>query len=202
MDAEQRTDEWFAARLGKATASRFADILARTPAPRNNYRAQLVLERLTGIKQDSYTNGSMQWGVEQEPTAKLAYTAETGNEVIDAPFIEHDLLAAGASPDGFIGNDGLIEIKCPNSATHIDTLHKGKLPAQYLAQVQGQLWITGRQWCDFVSFDPRLPLNAQLFVVRAERDETYLANLEAEVSKFLEEVDKEVEFLQAYSLSE
>lgn len=198
MQPEQRTADWFALRLGKATASRFKDIMARTPAPRNNYRADLVIERLSGVHIETYTNGAMQWGVDNESTAKLAYEAETGIEVVDAPFVEHDLLAAGASPDGFIGTDGLLEIKCPNTATHIETLHRKTIPAQYMAQVQGQMWITDRKWCDFVSFDPRLPANAQLFITRVDRDEIYINDLKEEVTDFLEEVDQELAFISSY----
>ena len=202
MDAAQRTDEWFKARLGKATASRFNDVIARTrsgySSARANYRAQLVIERLTKEKAESYTNSYMQWGIDNEPIAQMAYEAETGNEVIEAEFVDHDLLMAGASPDGYVGDDGLVEIKCPASATHIETLKKRKIPNQYMAQVQGQMWITGRFWCDFVSFDPRLPSNAQLFIVRVERDDDYINTLEEEVADFLAEVDEEVAFIKSF----
>lgn len=202
MDAAQRTDEWFAARLGKATASMFNDIIAQTrsgyASSRANYRAQLAIERVSGQKADSYTNSFMQWGIDNEPTARMAYESETGREVNEAQFVEHDLLAAGASPDGYVGDDGLIEIKCPNSATHIETLIKRAIPKQYIAQVQGQMWITGRKWCDFVSFDPRLPANAQLFIVRVERDDEFISILEQEVIDFLSEVDDTVEFIKTF----
>lgn len=203
MDAQQRTDAWFQARLGKCTASRFGDATSflrggAESAYRKNYRSDLVVERLTGQKDWTFTSSAMQWGIDNEPIAKDAYMSETGNEVTDAPFVEHPLLAAGASPDGYVGQDGLVEIKCPNTATHIETLMKRRVPFQYLAQVQGQMWITGRKWCDFVSFDPRLPVNAQLFILRVERDDDYITSLEDGITDFLEEVDKEAAFVQSY----
>ena len=206
IKADQRTDEWFEARLGKPTASRFGDIMAKTrtgvSASRKNYRAELVVQRLTEQMPEHYSNSAMEWGVEQEPVARLAYELETGNEVEDTSLWLHDLIEAGASPDGLIGTDGCLEIKCPNTATHLETLRTGKLPRQYQAQVQGQMWITGRQWCDFVSFDPRLPQNAQLFITRVERDDFYVQNLEVEVKSFLVEVEEEVEFVKAYRRSD
>ena len=202
INAEQRTPEWFSARLGKATGSRFSDIMAKTrsgySSSRKNYAAELVTEILTNTPSESYTSGAMQWGTDNEPVARLQYELSTGNEVLETGFWIHDTLSAGASPDGFIGTDGLIEIKCPNTATHIDTLISKKLPRQYEAQVQGQMWITGRTWCDFVSFDPRLPENVQMFVVRVERDDLYIKELEEEIIKFLEEVDNLVEFIKSY----
>ena len=200
---EQRTDEWYEARLGKATASNFSAIMAKGRngnelAGRKNYRAQLVSERLTATKSDSFTSAAMEWGVETEDTAKLRYELRSGNTVEDCGFYAHDKLQAGASPDGLIGEDGLIEIKCPNSATHIDTLKRQDIPQQYYWQVMGQMWITGRQWCDFVSFDPRMPANAQLFIKRIERDDEAIKTLEAEVTTFLREVAAEVQFIEAY----
>jgi len=165
-------------------------------ATRKNYRTQLVIERLTGIPTETYTNGAMQWGVEFEPLAATMYEAETGNVIEEVGFEEHFELEAGASPDGLIGEDGLIEIKCPNSATHIEYLKGKSLPKEYKAQVQGQLWITDRKWCDFVSYDPRMPANLQLFIVRVERDEEYIDELYREVVKFLKEVYEEVEELK------
>jgi len=198
---EQRSEDWFRARCGKATASRFNDVMATLKsggeaATRKNYRTQLVIERLTGIPTETYTNGAMQWGVEFEPLAATMYEAETGNVIEEVGFEEHFELEAGASPDGLIGEDGLIEIKCPNSATHIEYLKGKSLPKEYKAQVQGQLWITDRKWCDFVSYDPRMPANLQLFIVRVERDEEYIDELYREVVKFLKEVYEEVEELK------
>lgn len=200
--AEQRSPEWFAARLGRATGSRFNDIICRTrsgyAASRKNYRAELIVERLTGTKDDSYTSSAMQWGIDNEPVARLQYMLNTGKDVEDTGFWIHDELMAGASPDGFVGTDGLLEIKCPNTATHIDTLTYKKLPKQYLAQVQGQMWITERKWCDFVTFDPRMPENAQMLVIRVDRDDDYIKELEIEVTNFLEEVDQLLEFVKDY----
>jgi putative phage-type endonuclease len=200
--AEQRTPEWYAARLGRATASRFNDIIAKTrsgyASTRMNYRAELVIERLTGQRIDMYQNAAMLWGTETEPLARTTYMLTTGNFVTECGFFAHNEIAAGASPDGLVEDEGTIEIKSPNPATHIETLRLGSIPARYVPQVQGQLWITGRQWCDFISFDPRLPENAQLFIQRIERDDNYIASLEQEVIKFLAEVDEEVSFVQEY----
>lgn len=202
VKAEQRSPEWYAARLGKATASRFTDIMARTrsgyAASRKNYMAELVTERLTNQVPENFTSSAMQWGIDNEPLARLEYELATGNEVEETGFWLHDTLDAGASPDGFVNHDGILEIKCPNTATHIDTLESKKVPRQYFAQVQGQLWITGRQWCDFVSFDPRLPQNAQMIIIRVDRDHEYIKGLEEEVTKFLIEVTKQVNFVTNY----
>jgi putative phage-type endonuclease len=167
-------------------------------AGRKNYRAELVIERLTGDRQENYTNGAMQWGIDNEPTARLAYEAETGDMITDATFVQHTLLEAGASPDGYINDDGVLEIKCPNSATHIQTLQSKKIPFQYYAQVQGQMWMTGRKYAKFVSFDPRMPINAQMIIIDVPRDDEYIEKLEKEVSSFLEEVEAETEFVRLY----
>ena len=129
---------------------------------------------------------------ETDPASTVDYS------VVDTSLWLHDTIEAGASPDGLVGDDGCLEIKCPNTATHLETLRTGKLPRQYQAQVQGQMWISGRQWCDFVSFDPRLPSNAQLFITRVDRDDLYIENLEQEIVEFLKEVDQEVEFVKNY----
>ncbi len=203
--AEQRTPDWFAARLGRCTASRFYDIIAKTrsgyASTRMNYRAELVIERLTGQSIDIYQNAAMAWGTDTEPLARTTYMLTTGNVVAECGFFAHNEIAAGASPDGLIGDDGTIEVKSPNPATHIETLRLGSIPAKYIPQVQGQLWMTGRQWCDFISFDPRLPLNAQLFIQHIERDDEYIAKLEQEIIKFLAEVSEEVKFVQEYKAS-
>lgn len=202
VKAEQRSPEWFAARLGKATGSRFGDIIAKTrsgyAASRKNYRAELVAEILTGQVTESFTTAAMQWGIDYEPVARLQYELITGNDVEETGFWYHNHLAAGASPDGFVNDDGLLEIKCPNTATHLDTLMYKKVPKQYVAQVQGQMWITGRKWCDFVSYDPRLPDNAQIFITRVERDEKFIAELEQEIIDFTQEVNDLVEFVRNF----
>lgn len=194
---EQRTEEWYKARLGKVTASRVADVLAKTKtgvsASRANYLTELVVERLTGQQAEFYTNDAMQWGTDTEPQARMAYEAHKNVLVDEEGFIDHPSISNfGCSPDGLISNDGLIEIKCPNSKTHIDTLLSGKAPSKYIPQMQTQMAVTGRQYCDFVSFDPRLPEDLQLFVIRVERDDEYISKLEEEVSAFLKEVDETV----------
>lgn len=194
---EQRTEEWFKARLGKVTASRVADVLAKTKtgvsASRANYLTELVVERLTGQQAELYMNDAMQWGTDTEPQARMAYEAHKSVLVDEVGFIDHSSIAMfGCSPDGLVGDDGLIEIKCPNSKTAIETILSGKAPSKYIPQMQTQMAVTGRAWCDFVSFDPRLPEDLQLFVVRVNRDDEYIANLEKEVSAFLQEVDETV----------
>ncbi len=202
IQAEQRSPEWFAARLGVATGSRFGDIMATTrsgySASRKNYAAELVTERLTGQSTETFTTAAMQWGTDNEPVARLQYELATGYTVEETGFWLHNDMAAGVSPDGIVDEDGLLEIKCPNTATHIETLQREKVPRQYEAQVQGQMWITGRKWCDFVSFDPRLPENAQMVIVRVERDPLYIANLETEPYEFLKEVDELQTFVEEY----
>lgn len=202
MQPEQRTDEWFKARLGRATASRFKDIMltikSGEAAGRKNYRAELVAERLTGVKDETWTSSAMQWGIDNEPLARLRYELLTENIVEECGFFTHESLMAGASPDGLIGEDGLLEIKCPNTATHIETLKSQELPYQYYWQVMGQMWITGREWCDFVSFDPRMPKNAQIFIKTVERDTVAIERLERDVVTFLREVSADEQFIRQY----
>jgi len=194
---EQGTDEWFAARIGKVTASRVADIIAKTKtgysSSRDNYMAQLICERLTNQKAESFTNAAMQHGTETEPLARAAYEALKDVLVDEVGFIPHpQILMAGASPDGLVGDNGLIEIKCPNTATHIDTLLSETVPTKYYTQMQFQLASTGRKWCDFVSFDNRLPEKLQLFIKRVPRDDTYIKLMEAEIVQFIEEMDDKI----------
>ena len=190
---EQGTPEWHQLRLGKVTASRVSDVLAKIKtgesASRKNYRAELVVQRLTGLPSESFTNAAMEWGTATEPMARIAY--EIAKEVLveQVGFIEHPTIAMfGCSPDGLV-HDGMIEIKCPNSATHIEYLTDNKAPAKYINQMQCQMAVTGKKWCDFVSFDPRLPEDLQLFVVRVERDQKYIDSMEVEVVEFLTEVE-------------
>lgn len=198
---EQGSPEWFAQRLGKVTASRVADVIAKTKTgystSRENYMAQLICERLTSVVVESYTNAAMAHGTETEPLARAAYEALKNVLVDEVSFINHPTIAnSGASPDGMIGDDGLLEIKCPNTATHLETLRTKKVPTKYNIQMQWQMASTGRKWCDFVSFDNRLPEHLQLFVARVKRDETYIAELEQEVSKFIRELDATVEYFK------
>jgi len=194
---EQGTPEWFAARLGNVTASRVADVIAKTKsgysASRENYMAQLICERMTNTVAESYTNAAMQWGTETEPLARAAYESIADVLVDEVGYVQHPRIErAGASPDGLIGLFGLLEIKCPNTATHIDTLITEQVPTKYITQMQWQMVCTGRAWCDFVSFDPRLPSGLQMFVKRVEFDAEYAATLEIEVVKFLAELDTKI----------
>lgn len=199
----QRTDEWFNARLGKVTASRISDVLSKGKgsAPsvtRNNYKTQLLVERLTGLPAETYTNAAMQWGIDNEPAARDAYEFMEGSNIELVGFIQHPTIEmAGASPDGLIGDDGLIEIKCPNSTTHIETIYSKDIDNKYIRQMQWQMACTGRAWCDFVSYDPRYPMNLRLFVKRVFRNDEMIAEMEAAVLEFLEEVSASVEFLEA-----
>jgi putative phage-type endonuclease len=191
---EQGSNEWHLLRLGKVTASRIADVLSKgksgESASRRNYRTELVVQRLTGLPGESFSNAAMEHGVRTEPLARTAYEVEKQQFVEQVAFIDHPSIEwFGCSPDGLV-TDGLIEIKCPNSTTHVDYLADNKPPAKYIPQMQCQMAVTGRQWCDFVSFDPRLPDDLQLFVVRLERDQEYIEAMEAEVKKFLSEVDE------------
>lgn len=197
---EQRTDDWYAVRLGKVTASRVADLMAKTKTgystSRENYMAQLVLERITGQKAESFSSAAMQWGTDQEPFARAAYEAARDVMVEEQGFAPHPTIEmAGASPDGLVGDDGLVEIKCPNTATMIETLLTEKVPSKYIAQMQFQMACTGRKWCDYVVFDPRMPPKAQLFIKRVDRNDKFIAEMEAEIVKFLAEVQSQVEKL-------
>ena len=194
---EQGTPEWHQMRLGKVTASRVADILARTKtgpsASRQNYLIELALQRTTGISQESYTNSSMEWGVQNEGSARVAYEVKSGNFVDQVPFIDHPSIEwFGCSPDGLVSDRGLVEIKCPNSATHWEYFKAKEPPKKYFIQMQAQIAVTGRDWCDFVSFDPRMPDRSQLLIVQVPRDETFIAEMEEEIKKFLDEVEVEV----------
>jgi len=201
LEITQGSDAWHQARLGKVTASRIADIIATTKsgysASRANYEAQLICEILTGKPAESFTNAAMAWGTETEPLVKAQYELKTGNMVNQIGFVVHPKIEqAGASPDGLVDNDGLIEIKCPNTSTHLDTLLSQKVPSKYITQMTWQMLCTGRKWTDFVSYDPRLPDNLQLFIQRIELDEEYGKKLESEIKEFLEYVNEKVEKLR------
>jgi len=197
---EQRTPEWYAARLGKVTASRVADITSKTKSgystSRANYMAELLCERLTGTKADGYVNAAMQWGIDIEPSAREAYQSLLGVLVEETGFVNHpDITMAGASPDGLIGDVGMVEIKCPTTPVHIDTLMSGIVPSKHMAQIQWQMACTGRNWCDFVSYDPRMPENMRMFVQRVDRNETYIEEITKEVNLFLSELDTKISTL-------
>lgn len=185
IDCEQGSDEWFAARLGKVTASCFSDVLNKKTG-RGTYMIKLAAERLTGLSQDGYSNAVMERGKEIEPEAR-EYYAETRGQIISQIGFAELSEDVGASPDGLVGDDGQVEIKCPNSTTHISYILKNKMPTKYIPQVQGQLWVTGRQWCDFISYDPRLD-KRPFWLIRVKRDEDYIKTLEAATNVFIEEL--------------
>lgn len=199
---EQRTESWFSERAGKVTASKIADLMAKTKtgygAGRANYMAQLVAERLTGEPTQGFSNAAMQWGIDTEPQARAMYEFQTGLTVVQVGFIHHPTIPmSGASPDGLVGDSGLVEIKCPNTATHIETLRGGGIDRKYLLQMHWQMICTERQWCDFVSFDPRLPAEMQMHIERVNLDTELADEITEEVTKFLAELDEAVTDLRA-----
>jgi putative phage-type endonuclease len=201
----QGSDEWKQARVGKVTASRISDVMAKLRtggwgASRANYKAQLVAERLTGVPQEGYQSPAMKWGIEQEANAVTLYEFLREVDVTKVGFIDHPLIPmSGASPDGLVDGHGLIECKCPLTSTHIDTLLNGTVDGSYVKQMQWQMACTDAEWCDFVSYDPRLPADMQLFIKRFERDEMAIKELEAEVQYFLKDVELTVQdLLQRY----
>ncbi len=192
---EQGSEGWFAQRLGKVTASRIKDVMAKTKsgpaATRKNYMMELLCQRLTGNREESYTNAAMQRGIDLEPLARSAYEVANDVFVTEAGFVVHpDYSDTGASPDGFIGDDGLIEIKCPNTAQHIACIQSGEYDKKYFWQMQHQMWCTGRDWCDFVSFDDRLPEPLQMFSVRLERDHQSIEKMSNEIAIFVSELEE------------
>ena len=195
---EQGSDEWHTLRLGKATASRISDIIATTKSgystSRANYASELVVERLTNTRTAGYENDAMRWGKEKEAEARTAYEFYLDSSVEQVAFIDHSTIAmSGCSPDGLVGKHGLVEIKCPfKTAVHINTLLRKEVPSEYLAQIQWQMAVTHREWCDFASYDPRLPENMRLFTKRVDRDVAEIMRLEREVKLFLGEVDETI----------
>lgn len=197
----QRTPEWLALRAGKLTGSCAKDMLAKIKsgeaAARRDLKFKLLAERLTGTSQeDGYVNAAMQWGIDHEAEALAVYEATRGVIVDPIGFVEHDELPVGTSPDGFIGDDGILSIKCPKTATHIGYIKGGVEPTEHVAQNTHELWLTERQWIDFVSYDPRLPENLRLFIVRVTRTEAELAAYDKDVRAFLAELDTEVQSLR------
>lgn len=198
----QGSPEWFAARLGCVTASRIADLLAKTKsgwgASRANYAAELVAERLTGASTEGFKNAAMQWGTDHEAEARSAYAWLRDADVSEVGFVRHPNIGdAGASPDGLVNDDGLVEIKCPSTATHIETLLGQAVPGKYGLQMHWQMACAGRAWCDFVSYDPRLPDEMRCFIKRVHRDDALIADVEKEVVIFLNEVRSTVDRLRA-----
>lgn len=200
---EQRSPAWFAARLGRLTGSRAADVLATIKtgeaAARRDYRTQLVCERLTGQPQeDVFVNAAMQRGVELEPAAFAAYEALTGQMAERTGFLAHTSLMVGCSLDGHVGDfEGITEFKCPKSATHLRYLKAGGVPSDYLPQITHNLWVTGAAWCDFMSYDDRMPVGLQTFLVRVDRKDALIDAYAVKALAFLAEVDAEVAALTA-----
>jgi len=200
----QGTPEWLQARRGRATTSRCADVIGRTQdkvlksgevkpgkyaAARYDYLMELAVEHLTGRAFEHFVSREMEWGIEQQLFAQAAYEMKCDTSVESVGLVVHpDIEMFASSPDGFVGNDGLVEFKCPTTRTHLEYLIAGDVPEAYIPQMNGQMSCTGRQWCDFVSFDPRLPFGMQLFVRRHHRDRERIAELESEVGKFLDEL--------------
>jgi putative phage-type endonuclease len=201
---DQRTAEWYAIRLGKATASRIAHIVAKnrdgkTPAAsRKNYAAELMLERLTGVPKTIPYTPAMQHGIDTEAEARAAYEMHSLCGVVEVGFCDHPTIPmSGASPDGLVGEDGLCEIKCPQPAAHFETLESKAVPSQYVTQIMWQLACTQRQWCDFVSYQPDMPEEMRLVVIRMHRDDAMITDLEMEVAKFLAEVEDRLRSVRA-----
>jgi putative phage-type endonuclease len=203
ITAEQRSPEWFAARLGRLTGSRAGDMLAtiRTgeAAARRDLRIQLVCERLTHtLQEDIYVNGAMQHGIDCEPLALAAYEALTGRMAVRTGFLSHNTYHVGCSLDGHIdGFVGILELKCPKSATHLKYLRAGAVPSDYLPQIMHNLWVSGAQWCDFLSFDNRFPPPLQASLVRVHAADLDLASYAKAALAFLAEVDAEVTAVKA-----
>ena len=206
IDAPQRSQEWFKARAGRLTASNAKHITAflksgEEAAARRDYKMQLVTERLTGLPEtDGYVNADMQRGIDLEPEAFAAYEAREGVLLTRVGFLAHDTLMAGGSPDGVVGNfEGLVEIKCPRPANHVRYLRTGLWP-EHSDQVLHLLWLTGAEWCDFVSYCPAMPERMRLFVDRRWRKGYDMPAWEAQVTKFLTEVDREEASLRGWGV--
>jgi putative phage-type endonuclease len=198
IDCEQGSLEWRMYRAGKVGSSMVADVTARLKsggwgASRTTLMDQLVAERLTGRLTESFTSPAMKWGTDTEPEAREAYEMMMGLSVERVGLVLHPNIDGGvASPDGLVGSDGLVEIKCPNTSTHISTLRGASIDGGYVKQMQWQMGCTGRRWCDFVSYDPRMPEEMQLHVRRVERDDEMIRQLDSDVAAFLRELDETV----------
>lgn len=199
----QGSEEWLLARVGKVTASRIADLMAklrdgRPGASYHNYMAELIAERLTGQPKEHFTNAAMMWGTEHEPEARSAYSFFHDVDVVQVGLIDHPTInMAAASPDGLVGDYGLVEIKCPNTATHIETLLSRVIDGKYVKQMQFQMACTRRNWCDFVSYDPRMPERLKLFVMRVKRDDALISQMESEIIAFISELEAKIENLNS-----
>lgn len=195
IDAPQGSEEWHQERLGKLTASRIAEAFARTRggggwgASRDNYMAELILERITGVEAEHFVTDAMRRGTELEPKAREEYAWRTGAKLEEVGFVDHPRIAmSGASPDRLVGKHGLLEIKCPNTATHFRTLLGASIDRAYVLQMQWQMACTGRRWCDWVSYDDRVPERLQMHIKRTMRDDELIKELERDGVEFLAEL--------------
>ena len=199
LEVEQGSDQWRIARLGYVSASSVSAVMAKGAGKtRQSYLEKIVAERLTQEIGEGYSNASMEWGTQTEPQARMAYEVSCETFVTKTGFHKHPTIEwVGVSPDGLLdAENALVEIKCPNTTTHLSYIKEGKCPAEYYKQIQCQLWVTGRAYCDFISYDPRIKKEAlQLFVIRVERDEELIAEMESEVIKFLADVENYIKEL-------
>ena len=193
MNILQRSEDWHSERCGKVTASRVKDLNAKPSKGKvlNALGLTILAERLTGVQKETPTNFAMQWGIDNEPHAIAAYENETGffvnsTGLIDHPFIE----MFGASPDGLVSENGQIEVKCPDTTTHLNTLLTKEVPGEYIPQITSQLACTRREWCDFVSYDPRLELDLQIIIIRVFAKDLAIETLEQDVRKFNKTIDE------------
>lgn len=197
LDMPQGSEEWLNARMGLITASKFKDVMAKGKGKtRKSYMYQIAAEVITSMREESFTNGYMEWGTETEPQAREMYEFVSGNAVVEVGMIVNDENTIAASPDGLVGEEGTVEFKCPKTTTQIETFLSGKMPTGHAAQVQGQLWVSGREWCDFVSFDPRIDGEASYFCVRVERDVDAIAEIEEACDKFEIELTEMIQKLR------
>lgn len=201
VPAPQGTEAWKMERLGKVTASRVADVIARTKkgwsTSRENYMNELIAERLTGVPVPHHVTPEMRWGTEKEPEACIAYEFHADVEVDKTGFVDHPELDAGASPDRLVGDDGLVEFKCPTTTTHVNTILADEIPEDHQTQMMWQMGCTGRQWCDFASFDPRVPERVKLYVKRLMRDDAKIAELTQLVADFIGELEAKLARIMA-----
>lgn len=198
MNILQRSDDWYAERCGKVTASRVKDLNAKPTKGKalNALGLTILAERLTGVQKEIFTNQAMQWGIDNEPHAIAAYENETGNFVIGTGLIDHSFIEMfGASPDGIVGKDGQIEVKCPDTTTHLNTLLTRKVPDEYIPQITSQLSCTRREWCDFVSYDPRLKAELQIIVIRVFAKDLDISGMESDVRAFNKSIDEAIKSL-------
>lgn len=200
MNILQRSDDWHSERCGKVTASRIKDLNAKPTKGKalNALGLTILAERLTGVQKEFFTNAAMQWGIDNEPHAITAYENQTGNFVVGTGLIDHPFIEMfGASPDGLVGEDGQIEVKCPDTTTHLNTLLTKQVPDEHIPQIASQLSCTRREWCDFISYDPRLPEALQLIIIRVSAKDLGVEAIENDVRKFNKAIDDAIKILKA-----